>query len=133
MHRTVLDVGKKSIYTSIESWEQWSFRFEIKLQDFFMKKLKKFDFFDFWSQKIIISYRPRLNFWKNCQDSKVFFFTILTGFPEIQPRPSRDYNFLGSKITKSTFSTFSQQNPVILFQIWMTIVLSFLLRCITFL
>ena len=31
------------------------------------------------------------------------FFTILTGFPEIQPRPSRDYDFLGSKITKSIF------------------------------
>ena len=30
------------------------------------------------------------------------------------------------------FSTFLQQSPQILFQIWMTIVLSFLLRCITF-
>ena len=52
---TVLNLGTKSIYTLKESWEQWSFRFEIKLQDFFMKKLKKFDFFDFRSQKIIIS------------------------------------------------------------------------------
>merc|ERR1712051_702557 len=31
------------------------------------------------------------------------FFTILTGVPEIQPRTSRDHNFLGSKITKSIF------------------------------
>ena len=30
------------------------------------------------------------------------------------------------------FSTFLQQSPQILFQIWMTIVLIFLLRCITF-
>ena len=67
---TVLNLGTKSIYTLKESWEQWSFRFEIKLQDFFMKKLKKFDFFDFRSQKIIISSRSRLNFWKTCQDSK---------------------------------------------------------------
>jgi hypothetical protein len=28
---------------------------------------------------------------------------ILTGFPEIQPRLSRDYEFLGSKMTKSKF------------------------------
>ena len=34
------------------------------------------------------------------------FFTILTGFPEIQLRLSRDYNFLGSKITKSIFFNF---------------------------
>ena len=31
------------------------------------------------------------------------FFTILTGLPEIQPKPSRDYDFLGLKITKSIF------------------------------
>ena len=34
------------------------------------------------------------------------FFTILTGFPEIQPRPSRDHEFLGSKITKLIFFNF---------------------------
>ena len=34
------------------------------------------------------------------------FFTILTGFPEIQPRTSRDYDFLGSKIAKSIFFNF---------------------------
>ena len=31
------------------------------------------------------------------------FFTILRGFPEIEPRPSQDYDFLGLKITKSIF------------------------------
>ena len=41
-----------------------------KITGFFMKKLKKFDFFDFRSQKIIISYQSRLNFWKTCEDSK---------------------------------------------------------------
>ena len=34
------------------------------------------------------------------------FFTIFSGFPEIQPRPSRDQDFLGSKITKSIFFNF---------------------------
>ena len=32
--------------------------------------------------------------------------SILTGFPEIQPRPIRDYDFLGSEITKSIFFNF---------------------------
>ena len=31
------------------------------------------------------------------------FFTILTSFPEIQPRPRGDYDFLGSKIKKIKF------------------------------
>ena len=34
------------------------------------------------------------------------FFTILTGFPEIQARPTRHFDFLGSKIAKSTFFNF---------------------------
>ena len=34
------------------------------------------------------------------------FFTIFSGFPEIQPRPSQDQDFLGSKITKSIFFNF---------------------------
>ena len=41
----------QSLYTSKESWEQFSLRFEIKLEDFVMTKLKKNDFFHFWSQK----------------------------------------------------------------------------------
>ena len=32
------------LYTSKESWEQSSFRFEIKFGDFVVKKLKKIDF-----------------------------------------------------------------------------------------
>ena len=31
----------QTLYTSKESWEQSSFRFEIKLEDYVMKKLKK--------------------------------------------------------------------------------------------
>ena len=39
------------VYTSKESWEQFSFRFEIKLEDFVMKKLKKIDFVIFDPKK----------------------------------------------------------------------------------
>ena len=41
----------QTLYTSKESWEQSSFRFEIKLEDFVMKKLKKNRFCDFRSKK----------------------------------------------------------------------------------
>ena len=35
------------------------------------------------------------------------FFTILTGFPEIQPGPRQDHDFLRSKITNDDFSQLS--------------------------
>ena len=60
----------KTLYTSKESWEQLSFRFEIKSETFVLKKLKKSRFRDFRSQKIKMSCRSRPNFWKTCQDSK---------------------------------------------------------------
>ena len=60
----------QTLYTSKESWEKSSFRFEIKLGDFVMKKLKKNWFCDFRSQKIQKFYRSQLNFWKTCQDSQ---------------------------------------------------------------
>ncbi len=60
----------KVLYTSKESWEQLSFRFEIKLEDFVIKKLKKIQFCNFWSQKILTSARSWLNFWKTWKDSK---------------------------------------------------------------
>ena len=41
-----------------------------KIRGFCYKNLKKNRFCDFRSQKIIISARSRLNFWKTCQDSK---------------------------------------------------------------
>ena len=67
MKSAIFEVRKR--YTpQKKSCEQSSFRFEIKLEDFFIKKLKKMDFVIF--NKIIIFYRSRLNFWKTCQDSK---------------------------------------------------------------
>ena len=36
------------------------------------------------------------------------FFTILTGFPEIQPRKTKNYNFLRSKNSELTFFHFFQ-------------------------
>ena len=60
----------KTLYTSKESWEQLSFRFEIKSETFVLKKMKKSRFRDFRSQKIKMSCRSRPNFWKTCQDSK---------------------------------------------------------------
>ena len=62
-----------------ESWEQSSFRFEIKL-DFIIKKLKKNRFCDFRFQKIIILCRFRLNFWKTCQDSKKMTYLLVGMF-----------------------------------------------------
>ena len=42
-------------YTNIihvkESWEQSSFRFEVKIENFIMKKLKKIDFFKIFDPK----------------------------------------------------------------------------------
>jgi hypothetical protein len=47
-----------------------------------------------------------------------YFFTILTGFSKIQPRPIGDYDFMESKIKKiSIFSNSLKKNPLILFQI----------------
>ena len=60
----------QTLCTSKESWEQSSFRFEIKLGNLVMKKLKKNLFCNFRSQNIIISARSQRNFWKTCQDSK---------------------------------------------------------------
>ena len=60
----------KMLYTSKESWEQSSLIFETKLQTFVWKKMKKSQFRVFRSQKIVIFWRSRLNFWKTCQDSK---------------------------------------------------------------
>ena len=57
-------------YTSKEASSKLSFIFEIKLEDFVIKKLNKNRFCDFRSQKIKKNYRSRLNFWKTCQDSK---------------------------------------------------------------
>ena len=54
-----------------------------------------------WSQKFLTL---SINISTKRQSSN--FFTILAGFPEIQPRPSRDQEFLGSKITKSNFFNF---------------------------
>ena len=62
--------GTKMLYNSKESWEQSSFRFETKSETFILKKLEKSQFRDFRSQKIKMSCRSRLNFWKTCQDSK---------------------------------------------------------------
>ena len=62
--------GTKTLYTSKESLEQSSFRFETKSETFVLKKLKKSRFRDFRSQKIKMSCQSRLNFWKTCQDSK---------------------------------------------------------------
>ena len=41
----------QTLFTSKESWEKSSFRFEIKLEDFFIKKLKKFDILIFDPKK----------------------------------------------------------------------------------
>ena len=60
----------KMLYTSKESWEQFSLIFETKLQTFVWKKMKKRQFRVFRAQKIVIFWRSRLNFWKTCQDSK---------------------------------------------------------------
>ena len=60
----------QTLYTSNESWEQCSLRFEIKLEDFVVKKLKKKDFVILDPPKIMISSRSRLNFWKTYQNSK---------------------------------------------------------------
>ena len=43
------------------------------------------------------------------------FFTILTGFPEIQPRPMKNYDFLVSKITKSNFPNFFITKSILIF------------------
>ena len=69
----------QTLYTSKESWEQLSFRFEIKSGDFVIKNLKKNRFCDFLSQKIIISAQSRLNFWKTCQDSKKWLDYLVLG------------------------------------------------------
>ena len=69
-----------------------------------------------------VCFGHKISWSSQVQGSKVFLFTILTGFPEIQPRPSWDYD---RKSQNRFFKTFSQQNSVILFQVWMTIVLSF--------
>ena len=56
-----------------------------------------------WSQKFLtLSINISSISWQN------IFFTILTGFPEIWPRPTRHLDFLGSKIAKSTFFQFFQ-------------------------
>jgi hypothetical protein len=60
----------QTLYTSKESWEQSLFIFETKSKTFVLKKLKKSQFRDFRSQKIVMSCRSRLNFWKTCQDGK---------------------------------------------------------------
>ena len=62
--------AKKTLYTSKESWEQSSFKFEIKAEDSAVKNLKKNGFIDFWSQKILISARSWLDFWKTWKDSR---------------------------------------------------------------
>ena len=54
-----------------------------------------------WSQKFLTL---SINISTRRQSS--IFFTILASLPEIQPRPSRDHEFLGSKITKSIFFNF---------------------------
>ena len=69
----------QTLYTSKESWEQSSFRFEIKLEDFVMKKLKKKWFCDFRSEKILIFRWSQLNFWKTWQDSKKGLDYLLGG------------------------------------------------------
>ena len=51
-------------YTLFENENEW------KEIGFVMKKLKKIWFCDFRSQKILIFYRPWLNFWKTCEDSE---------------------------------------------------------------
>ena len=38
----------------------------------------------------------QLDLWIQLEGGLVISFTILTGFPEIEPRPSRHYDFLGS-------------------------------------
>ena len=65
----------KMLYTSKESWEQSSLIFETKLQTFVWKKMNNSQFRVFRSQKIVIFWRSRLNFWKTCQDSKKNDFT----------------------------------------------------------
>ena len=56
-----------------------------------------------WSQKFLtLSINIPSISWQS------HFFTILTGFPEIWPRPTRHLDFLGSKIAKSTFFQFFQ-------------------------
>ena len=57
------------------------------------------------SHRIILWSQNFLTLSKNIPNTSQssHFFTILTGVPEIQPRPSRDHDFLGSKITKSIF------------------------------
>ena len=60
----------KMLYTSKESLWKSKFIFEIKLKVFVNKNWKKNRFCDFRSQKILISYRSRQNFWKTCQDSQ---------------------------------------------------------------
>ena len=58
------------LYTSKESLQKSTFIFVIKLEVFVTKKWKKNWFCDFRSQKILIFYQSRLNFWKTCQDSQ---------------------------------------------------------------
>ena len=60
------------------------------------------------SHRIILWSQNFLTLSKNIPSTRQLshFFTILTGVPEIQPRPSRDHDFLGSKITKSIFFNF---------------------------
>ena len=60
------------------------------------------------SHRIILWSQNFLTLSKNIPSTRQssHFFTILTGVPEIQPRPSRDHDFLGSKITKSIFFNF---------------------------
>ena len=63
------------LYTSKESSQKLSFIFEIKLEDFVIKNLKKKRFCDFRSQKILTFYRSWLNFQKTCQDNEKNYFT----------------------------------------------------------
>ena len=60
------------------------------------------------SHRIILWSQNFLTLSKNIPSTRFssHFFTILTGVQEIQPRPSRDHDFLGSKITKSIFFNF---------------------------
>ena len=60
----------KMWYTSKKSSQKLLFIYEIKSEVFVMKKLKKNQFCDFQSPKILTFYRSWLNFWKTCQDSQ---------------------------------------------------------------
>ena len=65
------------LYTSKEASKKSSFIFEIKLEDFVIKKLKKNRFCDFRSQKILIFYRSWLNSEKPVQIVKKWLYYLL--------------------------------------------------------